>query len=100
MAPSEGNPVVLMLNVTATIDPSSPAAYCRTLPNPLGGGGPGLYVDFSMFCFQTPIIGFGPWTCVVWASSVQAIRARPETKAKQRFIDTSIKDATLREGSD
>src|SRR4029077_8221497 len=45
--------------------PSSPAAYSRTEYEPFGGGGPGLYVDFSMFCFQVPMIGFvvlgGPW---------------------------------------
>ena len=40
--------------VMAMIAPSSPAAYCRTEPEPFGGGGPGSYVDFSMFCFHIP----------------------------------------------
>ena len=54
-----------MLIVIATMLPSLPAAYCRTEYEPFGGGGPGLYADFSMFCFHVPTIKFvelgGPW---------------------------------------
>src|SRR6186997_3120994 len=93
MAPKEGNPAALTLKVTATIEPSSPAAYCRTLPTPLGGGGPGLYVDFSTFCFQMPMTGFGVGSDVgAWASREQAINAKT-VKAKLRFIETSMQKA-------
>jgi hypothetical protein len=55
--PERRKPLGVDIEVTAIMEPSCPAAYCRTEREPLGGGGPGLYVDFSMFCFQVPMIG-------------------------------------------
>src|SRR5215471_7756459 len=59
MAPRDGNPSGPMFIVIATMLPSVPAAYCRIEYEPLSGAGPGLYVDFSMFCFHVPMSGFG-----------------------------------------
>src|ERR1700720_715887 len=59
MAPNDGSPPGSTFIVIATMLPSVPAAYCRTEYEPLSGGAPGLYVDFSMFCFHVPMIGLG-----------------------------------------
>jgi hypothetical protein len=89
MAPSEGRPCGSMFMVIATMLPSSPAAYCRTEYEPFGGGGPGLYVDFSIFCFQVPIIeGLRAEICAKTRIG-HTMSVKPAHKL--RFIRTSSK---------
>src|SRR6476660_5824978 len=79
-----------MFSVIATIDPSSPAAYCRKYCMPFSGGGPGLYEDFSMFCFHVPIKGLNDWDGACPESAIEAkITTRPPDTIKLRFMRTS-----------
>src|SRR5687767_10076829 len=81
-----------MFMVTAMIEPRSPAAYCRTENEPFGGADPGSYVDFCMFCFHVPIIGFtaGAGPCAIRTVAYK-MSVKPPITTKQRFIEASLK---------
>ena len=87
--PMMGSPSGLIVMVMATMAPSSPAAYCRTAPEPFAGGGPGSYVDFSMFCFHMPISRSARAGPCATRTLEQAIAVTPTTTVKPRFIETS-----------
>src|SRR6185436_2427013 len=100
MAPRDGSPWESILNVTATTAPLSPAAYCRTAPVPLRGGGPGLYVDFSMFCFQVPMSGLAVGGVEICARFVElTIIPMTQRTNKLRFIRPPEKGSNSSYGS-
>src|SRR5262249_34657707 len=87
-----------MFIVIATMLPSVPAAYCRTEYEPFSGGGPGLYVDFSMFCFHVPMSGFGRKTGSCERRSADSTITDTAT-IRLHFMETSFESQLVIAGS-